>query len=174
MNLTPRPNSLNLEDGKIQAKSNEQQQQPKLLSDEAILNEQVNYTTGQHYASQIPESAMTTNFDRSNIDTDKTIETPVSAKKFYPQSEHLKPIAEDNNAERNTEFVNQMLNNKTFSYYDNIIKTDKDEKNFQEEQASDPDLLDVSYTNGNVQNNTVNNCMQSAAISQKFRYLVII
>ncbi len=170
VNLTPR---ANLEDVKNQTKTTEQQQ--RLLVDEAYINEKVNYNTSQHFANQpniCPESVMTTTYlERSNMNANKTIETPVSAKKFYPHNERLNPIAEEDKTDKNQ--TNQiLLNNKTFSYYDNIIRTDKNENDFQQEQTDEADILDTSYNNPNFDNKNDNELIQFAAVPRKFRYLV--
>jgi hypothetical protein len=170
VNLTPRPSSLNLE-----STEEGKPQQQKTSNNDAFLIEQ--------YKSQFPatvtDSTLNTQLDRTSMFTtnNRTIETPVSAKIIYPkqtQSERLNPIVEEQqnyNCDLRKQ-ENQMLNKKSISYYDNIIRTDNNNNNentAQHEQQTDDLESEASYSPQHMENHNENNSMQPS--SQNFRNL---
>ncbi len=84
-------------------------------------------------------------FNESFIHTNKTIETPVSAK-FYskPQSDRLKAIREENTDDNvYISDTDKLLCKRNLSYYDNVLnknETEINEDNEEDEQTYNPSI----------------------------------
>lgn len=142
VNLTPRPTSIIAES--INPKNENLNQETIIKNNNSFLNEQTEFSTKYGNHNQNLDSALavdptvtfadpTTNLadnitetnyvDHTFMQQNKSIETPVSAKKFK-QTDRLNPIVEEGSEKLE---CNQMLNKKSISYYDNVIKTDQNE-----------------------------------------------